>query len=128
MNLQNFTRQIFRRNYDLSAIAKVLTSSSPEAIELFPADASHPTKFKLDEKIQLGSLIARQKPKAIAPVEIFNYGFRYLNVDEICVFVAIEDYGTVTLVRDRLNMRLVGSFCFGDRLWYYYSFSPSTSN
>lgn len=102
------------------AIAQIVTFSPPEAVRLFPADSSKAVLFYPHEKIQLGHLIARQNQNSSELEEIFNYAFRTCqNIEEVCCFVAIEDYGTVKMVGDRMN--LLGCFLWKNNLFCYYS-------
>ncbi len=109
-----------------SAIATVLSSSpqEAEAIALLPSNGSQPTQFKLIEKTQLASIVAKfsDAGKAIAAAYILDYGFRFLEMEEICVFVPVCDSQGNKEVRDRLKMNWVGVFSFGpDNVWCYYS-------
>jgi len=107
-----------------SAIATVLSSSPQEAIALLPRNGSQPTQFKLIEKTQLASIVDKfsEAGKAIAAAYVLDYGFRFLELEEICVFVPVHDSQGNKEVRDRLKMNWIGVFSFGpDNVWCYYS-------
>lgn len=107
-----------------SAIATELSLLSQEAIALLPDNGSQPTQFKLEEKTQLGTLVSnlREAGQGIAVAYVLDYGFRFLELEEICVFLPIKDDEGNQEVRDRLKMNLVGTFSFSlDRIWCYYS-------
>ena len=101
---------------------QILNFSPAEAVELFPADGSQPILFYPHEKMQISHLIARYNLTAVKPAQICPLAFRCCqNIEEICCFVDIEQYGTVKIVRDKLKMNLAGTFCWQNRLWCYFS-------
>lgn len=95
-----------------SAIATVLSSSPQEGIALLPRNGSSPTTFNLKEKTQLATMISNlsEAGKTIAQAYLLDYGFRFLELEEICVFIPLEDREGNEEVRDRLKMNFVGTF------------------
>ena len=107
-----------------SAILRVAISIPQEAIALLPRNGSSPTTFKLKEKTQLATMISNlsEPGKTIAQAYLLDYGFRFLEMEEICVFLPVKDRGGNEEVRDRLKMNLVGTFSVEqDNDWCYYS-------
>ena len=121
--LAKLTAMKRKKNHNYQALSETLVFRPAEAVELFPADGSQPILFYPHEKVQLSHLIARYNLTATKPAEICRLAFRYCqNLQEICCFVDIEQYGSVKLVRDKLGINnLVGSFCWQNRLWCYFS-------
>lgn len=109
-----------------TAIATVLRSIPQEAIALLPRNGSSPTTFKLKEKTQLATMISdlSEAGKTIAQAYLLDYGFRFLEMEEICVFLPVKVSDGNEEVRDRLKMNLVGTFSVEqDNDWCYYSLS-----
>ena len=111
-----------KKTHNYQALAQTLVFSPAEAIELFPTDNSQPILFYPHEKMQLSHLITRYNLTATKPAQICSLVFRCCQeIQEVCCFVDMEQYGSVKFVRDKLKMNLVGSFCWQNRLWYYFS-------
>ncbi|NEP44722.1 MAG: hypothetical protein F6K35_38115 [Okeania sp. SIO2H7] len=107
-----------------TAITPVLNFNPTETIVFLPRNGSRPTYFKLSEKMQLGSIVSKfsETQMAIAATYVLDYGFRFLELEEICAFVAIDDRDANQEMRDRLKMSWEGivSIDLGN-LWCYYS-------
>ncbi len=120
--LAKLTAMKHQKTHSYQALAQTLVFRPAEAVELFPADGSQPILFYPHEKMQLSHLIARYNLTTTKPAQISPLAFRCCqNLQEICCFVDIEQYGSVKLVRDQLGMNLVGSVCWQNRLWHYFS-------
>ena len=92
-------------------------SNSDQIIELFPANGSNTTTcFSPKNKVQLGYVIhenfRHQGIATQAAKAILDFGFRYLQINEICAFMRAENYGSVKVARDKLNMNCLGNFVF----------------
>lgn len=105
-------------------------ANSPQEIELFPLGDSKTQFFQLNQKVQLGYVLHpdyRRKGIATAAARaVLDYGFRTLCLEEICAFIRIENYASVCIARDKLQMELKGSFYFDNDLWYYYALNRET--
>ncbi len=109
-----------KKTHNYQALAQTLVFRPAEAIELFPADGSQPILFYPHEKVQLSHLIARYNLTATKKICFLTFRCCQ-NLEEICCFVDVEQYGNVRFIRDKLKMNLVGSFCWQNRLWCYFS-------
>jgi ribosomal-protein-alanine N-acetyltransferase len=101
-------------------------SNSEQIIEVYPANGSNITTcFCLKNKVQLGYVIhpkfRHQGIATQAAKAVLDFGFRSLKINEICAFMRAENYGSVVVARDKLNMTLLGNLVFNDDLWFYYS-------
>lgn len=100
-------------------------SNSNQIIEVFPANGSNSTTcFALNNKVQLGYVIhpkfRHQGIATEAAKATLDFGFRYLQIAEICAFMLAENYGSVKVARDKLSMDCLGNFVYNGDLWYYY--------
>ncbi len=100
-------------------------SNSDQIIEVFPANGSNATiGFSLKDKVQLRYVIhpkfRHQGIGTQAAKATLDFGFRCLQINEICAFMRAENYGSVVVARDKLKMNCLGSFVFNDDLWFYY--------